>query len=59
MNARVTKANCKPVLVHIPKRWMPSLDDTIAALDLDRTKFIRHAIREKLARHGIKHPELN
>lgn len=50
---RITKAKCKPVLIHIPRRWMPALTEATATLDLDRSKFIRHAIREKLSRHGV------
>jgi hypothetical protein len=54
MSERATKSNSKPVLIYIPKRWMPRLDAAVSALDLDRTKFVRHAIREKLIRHGVK-----
>lgn len=59
MSERVTKKQSKPVLVHIPKRWMPAIDQATGALDLDRSKFIRHAIREKLSRHGVEAPGLN
>ena len=42
--------------------WLPipltkRLDNGVSVLDLDRSKFIRAAIREKLERHGISHPE--
>ena len=57
--AHVTKADCKPVLIHIPKRWMPAIDAATGALDLDRSKFLRHAIREKLTRHGVEAPGMN
>lgn len=59
MNDRVTKKHSKPVLIHIPKRWMPAIDQATGALDLDRSKFIRHAIVEKLRRHGVETPALN
>ena len=59
MSERVTKKQCKPVLIHIPKRWMPAIDRAIGALDLDRSKFIRHAIKEKLSRHGVEIPATN
>ena len=53
MSDRTTIANSKPVLVHIPKRMLPAIRRATGMLDTDRSKFIRLAIREKLARHGI------
>jgi metal-responsive CopG/Arc/MetJ family transcriptional regulator len=53
MSIRITKANSKPVLVHLPKTLFPDLARALAKLDTDRSKFIRAAIREKLERHGI------
>lgn len=54
MSDRTTKANSKPVLIHIPKRMLPAIRQATGLLDTDRSKFIRAAVREKLQRHGIK-----
>jgi hypothetical protein len=37
-----------------PKGLLPVLDEGVRKLDSDRSKFIRIAIREKLAREGIR-----
>jgi metal-responsive CopG/Arc/MetJ family transcriptional regulator len=40
--------------VWMSKSLLPSLDEGVKKEDSDRSKFIRNAIREKLARHGIR-----
>jgi hypothetical protein len=40
--------------VRMPELFFPLLDKGVHATDSDRSKFVRDAIREKLARHGIK-----
>ena len=51
MNANTnTKATSKPVLVLIPKPIVDVMDKCVKRLDLDRCKFIRAAIREKIQR---------
>ncbi len=59
MTERPNKTNCKPILIRIPKRWMPAIEEATNSLDLDRSKFIRHAIREKLSRLGVAEASLN
>jgi hypothetical protein len=53
----VTKRNGKPVLFWVPEALLPALDQGVHALDLDRSKFIRQAIREKLTRLGVDEPD--
>jgi metal-responsive CopG/Arc/MetJ family transcriptional regulator len=43
----------KLLTVWVSKSLMPRLDQGVKKEDSDRSKFIRNAIREKLARHGI------
>jgi metal-responsive CopG/Arc/MetJ family transcriptional regulator len=38
--------------VWVPEKLMPRLDQGARKEDSDRSKFVRNAIREKLARHG-------
>ena len=38
--------------VWVPGKLMPQLDQGARKEDSDRSKFVRNAIREKLARHG-------
>jgi len=47
------KAQCKLVNFWMPCVLLPALDHGVVSLDLDRSKFIRRAIREKLERHGL------
>lgn len=49
----VTKSTSKLVNVWLPERILPYLDLGVEMDDSDRSKFIRKAIREKLARSGI------
>jgi hypothetical protein len=46
----VTKKKAKLILVWVPLTTIPHLDRAVRELDLDRSKFIRAAIREKMAR---------
>jgi metal-responsive CopG/Arc/MetJ family transcriptional regulator len=50
----VTKANSRQILVLIPEPVIEIMDRAVRRLDLDRSKFIRAAIREKLDRNGIQ-----
>jgi metal-responsive CopG/Arc/MetJ family transcriptional regulator len=38
--------------VWVPGKLLPRLDQGARKEDSDRSKFVRNAIREKLARHG-------
>jgi metal-responsive CopG/Arc/MetJ family transcriptional regulator len=49
----VKKVNGKLLSVWVPEALLPRLDQGVKREDSDRSKFIRNAIREKLARHGI------
>jgi metal-responsive CopG/Arc/MetJ family transcriptional regulator len=42
----------KLLAVWVPEQLMPRLDQGAKKEDSDRSKFVRNAIREKLARHG-------
>lgn len=42
----------KLLSVWVPKSLVPLLDEGVRREDSDRSKFIRNAIREKLARDG-------
>jgi metal-responsive CopG/Arc/MetJ family transcriptional regulator len=46
------KPKGKLLAVWVPKKLLPSLDRGARKEDSDRSKFIRNAIREKLARQG-------
>jgi metal-responsive CopG/Arc/MetJ family transcriptional regulator len=46
----VTKSEAKLVNVWMPIQLIPILDRAAKAEDSDRSKFIRNAIREKIAR---------
>ena len=43
----------KLLAVWVPAKLLPRLDQGARKEDSDRSKFVRHAIREKLARQGI------
>jgi metal-responsive CopG/Arc/MetJ family transcriptional regulator len=54
MKQRATKRpESKLLSVWVPKTLVPLLDEGVKREDSDRSKFIRNAIREKLARDGI------
>ena len=46
------KSKGRLLAVWVPKKLLPSLDRGARRDDSDRSKFIRNAIREKLAREG-------
>lgn len=50
------RSGSKLVNVWINDALLDVLDDGVRVTDLDRAKFIRHAVREKAARHGVKLP---
>jgi len=49
----VKRQGSKLLAVWVSKSFLPRLDEGVKKEDSDRSKFIRNAIREKLARHGI------
>ena len=46
------KRDSRQVLVWFPKVILPFIEQAVERLDTDRSKFIRAAVREKLAREG-------
>jgi metal-responsive CopG/Arc/MetJ family transcriptional regulator len=50
----VSKDEARLLTFWVPKGLLPLLDEGVRKLDSDRSKFIRIAIREKLAREGIR-----
>ncbi|HEY1718479.1 MAG TPA: ribbon-helix-helix protein, CopG family [Verrucomicrobiae bacterium] len=54
MKLGAVKGEGKLLTVWVSKSLMPRLDEGVKKEDSDRSKFIRNAIREKLARHGIR-----
>lgn len=46
------KPKGKLLAVWVPGKLMPRLDQGARMEDSDRSKFVRNAVREKLARHG-------
>jgi len=53
MKRAVKKPGGKLLTVWVSKSLLPSLDEGVKKEDSDRSKFIRNAIREKLARHRV------
>jgi metal-responsive CopG/Arc/MetJ family transcriptional regulator len=49
----ITKDKARLLNLWVPEEMLPALDLGVRALDLDRSKFVRAAIREKLERAGI------
>lgn len=49
----VKKDESKLLTVWVPQELFPLLDQGVAIEDSDRSKFVRNAIREKLARAGV------
>lgn len=47
----IRKERSKGILVFFPNEFIPHLDEAVKLADLDRSKFIRAAVREKLKRH--------
>jgi hypothetical protein len=50
----VKKTESRLVPVRFPVAMLPQLDAAIHILDTDRSKFIRTAVREKMARAGFR-----
>jgi len=50
----VKKSRSRLVPVWFPLTLLPFLDAAIHTLDTDRSKFIRTAVREKMARAGVR-----
>jgi len=46
----IRKETSKAVLVYFPEEMMPFIDEAVRLHDLDRSKFIRKAVREQLAK---------
>ena len=53
MKRDVKKKDSKLITVWVPKELLPPLAQGVLKTDSDRSKFVRNAIREKLARHGV------
>lgn len=49
----IKRKNSRLVLVWFPHSLIPLIDDAVDKLDTDRSKFIRNAVREKMARAGV------
>ena len=49
----IQKSNSRPIIVWFPDKVIPLIDAAVLLEDTDRSKFIRKAIREKLARLGV------
>lgn len=47
------RSGSKLLTVWVPTAMLPAINRGVAKLDTDRSKFVRQAIREKLARAGI------
>jgi metal-responsive CopG/Arc/MetJ family transcriptional regulator len=48
----VKKSESRLLTVWVPEGLLPHLDRGVKKEDSDRSKFVRNAIREKLARQG-------
>lgn len=46
----IKKEDCKQIPLWVPETMVPLIDQAVQLEDSDRSKFIRNAIREKLAR---------
>lgn len=53
MNGRTKKAGSRLINFHCPKALEEALKTGVRKTDSDNSKFVRNAIREKLARHGV------
>lgn len=53
---RCKKPETKLVNFHCHTGLVELMDNAVVALDTDRSKFIRTAVREKMVRHGVKIP---
>ena len=57
MNRGQRKDESVLMTLWVPKPYFPLIQKGVRKTDLDRSKFVRAAIREKLARHGIQMTE--
>lgn len=48
----ISKQNGTLIGGYMPQAMVTVIDSAVKALDTDRSKFIRTAVREKLERHG-------
>ena len=53
----LTKETSKLINIWVPDALLPEIDRAIVREDTDRAKYIRKAIREKLARAGVEMQE--
>ena len=53
MMSRTKKSGSRLVNFHCPDDLKQALQKGVQKTDSDKSKFIRNAVREKLARHGI------
>jgi metal-responsive CopG/Arc/MetJ family transcriptional regulator len=49
----VTKSKSRMLTIWVPETLIPYIDVGVRSCDSDRSKFIRNAVREKLARLGV------
>lgn len=49
----ILKDESKMLTVWVPQELFPLIDEGVRREDSDRSKFVRNAIREKLARSGL------
>ena len=50
------RSDCVFVGAWIPKAWIPTIDATVAALDLDRSKLLRKAVADALLKARSTEP---
>jgi hypothetical protein len=53
MKRGYSKNESTMLTVWVPRPYFPLIERGVRKTDTDRSKFVRAAIREKLARHGI------
>lgn len=49
----VKKESAVPVTLWVPRSWLAPIDQAVREEDSDKSKFVRNAIKEKLARIGV------
>lgn len=49
----IKKEECKQIPLWVPTAMVSLIDRGVQLEDSDRSKFIRNAIREKLAKHSL------
>jgi metal-responsive CopG/Arc/MetJ family transcriptional regulator len=53
MRQEPTNKGTRKITVKAPEPLASAVDEAVIKLDLDLSKFVRSAIREKLKRHGF------